>query len=364
MIVNQDNLEKKFMKLAFNKASINVGSTNLNPSVGCIVVKNGAVISSGTTSIGGRPHAEFNALKKNLNFKGSTIYITLEPCVHYGKTNPCVNLIKEKKIKKVCYPLLDFDVRTRNKAKNFLNKNNIKVKIGILKNEALNFYKSYFLSKTINVLPYIDAKIAISKDFFSVNTKSKWITNEISRSKVHLMRSRYDCIVSTYKSINKDNSILDCRITGIENRSPSRVIIDKDLNLKRNLELYKSCKKIKTYVITGKSNKIKEKYLKSQNIKILKIKHKGKGQLSFRDIFLKLKKIGFTRILCEAGLQTINNLIQQKLIHNLYVFSSSQLLGKNGQNSYKKLLKQLKFKKKIKININLSQDQLYKFKIK
>ena len=93
MIISQNNLEKKFMKLAFQKAYENIGSTKENPSVGCVVVKNGSIISSGVTSLKGRPHAEVNALKKNKNFYGSTIYVTLEPCTHYGKTPPCINII-------------------------------------------------------------------------------------------------------------------------------------------------------------------------------------------------------------------------------------------------------------------------------
>ena len=89
-----------FSNLAFNLAESHIGKTGTNPSVGCIVVKNKSVISSGVTSFSGRPHAEFNALNKNINFKDSKIYVTLEPCTHYGKTPPCVDLIKSKKIKK------------------------------------------------------------------------------------------------------------------------------------------------------------------------------------------------------------------------------------------------------------------------
>ena len=89
-----------FLNLAFKLAENHLGKTKSNPSVGCVVVKNNSVISSGVTSINGRPHAEFNALNKKINFKGSDMYVTLEPCTHYGKTPPCTNIIKKKKIKK------------------------------------------------------------------------------------------------------------------------------------------------------------------------------------------------------------------------------------------------------------------------
>ena len=363
MIIAEKNLEKEFMKLALQKAYENLGSTSINPSVGCVIVKKGCVISSGKTSISGRPHAEFNALNKNENFNGSTMYVTLEPCVHFGKTPPCSNKILRKKLKKVYYPILDVDERTRGKTKKILNKNKIKVRIGILNNEALDFYKSYFLSRRKSALPFVDAKIAISKDFYSVNKKKKWITNEQSRSKVHLIRSRYDCILSTYKSVNKDNSKLDCRIKGLEHLSPARVIIDRNHKLKKKLDLFKSSKKIKTYVVIGKKNTFKENFLKKKNIKIIKMYNNNK-YLPYEKILLKLKRMGFTRILCESGFKTTNSLIKKKLIYNLYVFNSSYQLGRYGYNSYKYLLNKLKFKKKEKININLFGDELHKFKIK
>jgi len=111
-----------FSNLAFKIAEKNIGKTSTNPSVGCLVVKNNSVISSGATSVNGRPHAEFNALKKNKNFTGSKIYVTLEPCSHFGVTPPCTRIIKNKKIKKVFYCFDDPDVRTNKKAKITLKK--------------------------------------------------------------------------------------------------------------------------------------------------------------------------------------------------------------------------------------------------
>ena len=112
-----------FSKLAFNIAEINLGRTKTNPSVGCVIVKDGSVISSGVTSLNGRPHAEFNALSKKLDFKGSTLYVTLEPCSHYGLTPPCTNIIKNKKIKDVYYCYDDPDLRSHRRAKKTLSKN-------------------------------------------------------------------------------------------------------------------------------------------------------------------------------------------------------------------------------------------------
>ncbi len=139
------------LSLAFELAKINLGSTRENPSVGCIVEKNDSIISSGYTSINGRPHAEFNALKKKIDFKDSNIYVTLEPCSHYGKTPPCTNIIKKKGVKKVFYSITDLDERSKNKAQNILKKKKIITKKFILKKKGLGFYNSYnrFKKKTI-----------------------------------------------------------------------------------------------------------------------------------------------------------------------------------------------------------------------
>jgi len=104
-----------FLKLAFNIAKINLGKTNLNPSVGCVVVKDNSVISSGYTSLSGRPHAEFNALKSKKNFKNSDLYVTMEPCTHYGVTPPCTNIIAKKGIKRVFFSFNDIDKKTAKK---------------------------------------------------------------------------------------------------------------------------------------------------------------------------------------------------------------------------------------------------------
>ena len=131
MEIQKNNFQSKhlhFLFLAFEQAKINLGSTSDNPSVGCVVEKNGAIISSGYTSLNGRPHAEYNALIKNKDFKNANLYVTLEPCSHYGVTPPCTNIIIKKKIKKVFYSTNDFDLRAKKKSKKILNKNKIFVK--------------------------------------------------------------------------------------------------------------------------------------------------------------------------------------------------------------------------------------------
>ena len=346
-----------FSNLAFHLAEINIGKTNKNPSVGCIIVKNNTVISSGVTSVNGRPHAEYNALSKNINFRGTEMYVTLEPCTHYGLTPPCTNLIKKKGVKKVHYCFEDPDIRTYKKAKKVLNNITNKIKID---NKNKNFYKSYFLNKKNN-LPYVDAKIAISKDFSTINKKNKWITNSRSRKVSHLIRSKYDCIISTSESINKDNSLLNCRIKGLNNYKPDLVIIDRKLKLKKNLDLFKFTKKRKTYLFTTNNDIKKISFFKKKKIKIIKLNSLSTRN-DFLDFYRKLFEIGKRRVLIETGLIFLNQLLEMNLINDLYVFRSNNKLKSNGYNNIKKnLIKNLKIFHQI--NVNLGNDKLYKVRI-
>ena len=347
-----------FSNLAFNIAESNVGKTNKNPSVGCVIVKNNSVISSAVTSINGRPHAEYNALSKNLNFKDAYMYVTLEPCTHHGLTPPCTNLIKKKRVKKVYYCFEDPDIRTYKKAKIVLN-NRIK-KIKKIDDRNKDFYKSYFFNKKYK-LPFIDAKIAISKDFSTISKKNKWITNSRSRKVSHLIRSKYDCIISTSASINKDNSLLNCRIKGLNNFKPDLVIIDRKLRLKKNLALYSLAKKRKTYLLTTSNNSKQTSFLKKRNIKIIKL-NSLLTKDDFFNLFRKLFQLGKRRILIESGLIFLNQLLKMNFINNLYIFKSNTKLRSNGfNNSKKNLIKNLKILKQV--NVNLNNDKLLKARI-
>ena len=344
-----------FLELAFQLAEKNLGQTGQNPSVGSIVVNNNTVISSGATSVTGRPHAEFNALDKIKNAKGATLFTTLEPCAHQGKTAPCTNIIIKKKIKKVYYAFEDPDKRTYKKAKKILLKKGIIAKL-IRSKKYKNFYKSYFINKKFNI-PFISAKIAISKDFFTINKKDKWITNIFSRKIAHLIRSRHDGLLSTSKSINYDNSLLNCRINGLDNYKPALFIIDLNLKLKKNLLLNKILKKRITYLITYKSNIKKAQIYKKKGYKIILITSL-KNKIDFILLFKKLYKMGYSRVLVESGLSFFNTLIKNGLINELYIFKSNKKLRKNGKNNT--TLKYLKNIQAKQISINLNNDKLYK----
>ena len=344
-----------FLDLAFHLAERNLGQTKLNPSVGTVIVKNEAVISSGITSLHGKPHSEYNALKNLKNCSGASLYTTLEPCTHYGKTPPCTNIIIKRKIKNVYYAFEDPDTRTFKKAKKILSKKGVRTKLIQTKN-YVNFYRSYFLNKKLSI-PFITAKIAISSDYFTINKNEKWITNKASRNKVHLLRNMHDCILSTSKSINQDDSLLNCRINGLNNKKPDLFIIDLKLKLKRKLSLNKYLKVRKTFLITSKSNSKKTFVYKKLGYKIILI-NKLEDKQDLNLLYKKIYKIGYSRMLVEVGLTFLNFLIKNKMVHDLYIFKSNKKLSKSGKNN-----NTTKYLKKIRpklLTININGDNLLK----
>ncbi len=344
-----------YIDLAFQIAEKNLGRTRLNPSVGTIIVKNDTVISSAVTSCNGKPHSEFNALKNLKNCAGATLYTTLEPCTHYGQTPPCTNIIIKKKIKNVFYAFEDPDTRTFKKAKKFLKRRGIKTKL-IYSKKNSKFYQSYFVNKKKSI-PFITAKIAVSKDYLTISKQSKWITNETSRKIVHLLRNRHDCILSTSKSINNDDSLLNCRINGLNNNKPDLFIVDLQLKLKKKLSLNKYLKVRKTFLITSKNNLSKTLSYKKLGYKIIFI-NKLENKNDFILLYKKIYNMGYSRMLVESGLTFLNNLIRNKMIHDLYIFKSNKKLGKNGKNNNTSYYLKKVHPKLLKVNLN--GDDLFK----
>ena len=344
-----------YIELAFQIAEKNLGRTRLNPSVGTIIVKNDSVISSAVTSYNGRPHSEFNALNNLKDCTGASLYTTLEPCTHYGKTPPCTNIIIKKKIKNVFYAFEDPDLRTFKKAKKFLKQKGIKAKL-IPTKKYSKFYQSYFINRKQSI-PFITAKIAVSKDYFTINKRDKWITNESSRNIVHLLRNKHDCILSTSKSINNDDSLLNCRINGLNNNKPDLFIVDLKLKLKKRLSLNKYLKTRKTFLITNKNNSSKTLAYKKLGYKIIFLS-KLEDKNDFNLLYKKVYKMGYSRMLIETGLTFLNNLIKYKMINDLYIFKTNKKLGDKGKNNNTSNYLKKVHPKLIKINLN--GDNLFK----
>ena len=366
MSTKKDKFNKEdhyFMNLAINLANNRNGLTGLNPSVGCVIVKENKVISFGQTGFNGRPHAEFEAIKKcnKKDLNGSSIYITMEPCTHYGKTPPCTNLIIKSKIKKVIFSINDVDKRTANKAYSHLKSKKIIVLRGLLKNESRKIYKNYFLHKSLKK-PYVSAKIACSNDYF-ISSKSKFITNKYSRIVSHLLRYNFDSILVSSKTANADNSKLSCRINGLENYSPRRLIIDKNLTINMKSPIVNDDKKNNTIIFHHSKDKKKIKLLRSKSVKLNYTDLDANNKINLKKVFLKAYNMGIGSIIIEGGKTLTKSLLKEKLISEFYLFKSNQNLGKSGKNNISDLKKKITyfFKKKENVETFLDGDKITRY---
>ena len=353
------------MKLAYNQASRALGNTGENPAVGCVIVKNNELISLAHTNFNGRPHAERIALSnKKINFKGSLLYSTLEPCSHYGKTSPCTDIIKKQNIKTVYFSKFDPDKRSFKKAKKKLNKYNIKTFENVHKYAGDSFYKDFDIRKRTNNI-FISSKLATSKDLFISDKYNKWITNIYSRGRVHLLRANHDSILTTSKTILKDDPMLNCRIDGLQKYSPKRFVIDKNLTIPMTSKIIRTANKISTCVFYNLIDNNKLKKLSQVKVKTIRIDLKNK-HLDFNKIILFLRNKGFYRVFVEAGIKFNNFLLDNYYINDFYHFYSDQLFGNRGFHNAKSFFNKMNKIKRSKreIEINLFQDKLLKYSLK
>jgi len=356
--------DKKYMKLALNLASARKGLTAENPSVGCLIVKDDKIISIGQTGFNGRPHAEDNAIKNSFEkLKGSKMYVTLEPCNHYGKTPPCTNTIIKSGISELIYSMEDIDMRVKGKSFKILSSKKIKVKRGLLKEDAKNLYASYIKNRTTK-LPYVTAKIAVSKNKLIYSKGSKKITDKSSDKITHYLRYKNDSIMISSKTLNTDNPMLNCRLKGYEKFSPKRIILDKSLKIRFKSYIYKSTKKNNTILFHNSTNNTKIRVLKKRGIKLFKSKLNSKGLFDLKIVLKKLFSLGTRNLLVEGGDKITKNLIENRLIDKFYLFQSPKILQKSKINQAftSFVILNQNYKKRSKISSNLAKDTITIYK--
>ena len=348
------------MELALDLAMAQKGLTGTNPSVGCVIVKNNEIISIGQTSTNGRPHAELNAINNCTEcLKDSKLYVTLEPCNHHGLTHPCTTAIINSKISEVIYSIKDIDKRVRGKTKKILSLKKIKVKTGLLKSKVEFFYKSYFYNRK-NKLPYVTGKIAISKNNLIYSKHNKKITNALSDKLTHYLRYKNDSIMISYKTLNKDNPRLDCRLKKFEKFSPKRIILDSRLGLDTESYLFKTANYNNTIVFFNRAEKSKIIEFKKKKINLVKSSISKGKKFDIMIIMKKLYNLGCRNILVEGGNDLTKHLLNKKLFNQFYLFKSKKILSKavehkkfDGLNVLKK-----KYRNKIKVNSNFGNNSV------
>ena len=356
----------KWMNYAILLATRSKGITGKNPPVGCVIVKNGILLSTGRTSNSGRPHAEENAIN-NVEEKqclhGSTMYVTLEPCNHYGKTPPCTNLIIKKKIKEVFYSIEDVDKKVKGKSFKILNSKNITVKKGLLKKEISNFYSSYFFNR-MNKLPFVIGKIATSKNNLIYTEDKKKITDIHSDKLTHYLRYKNDAVMISSKTLNIDNPKLNCRLKGLNKFSPKRIILDNNLQMLTNSYIFKTANKNNTIIFYNNASKKKISLFKKKGIQLIKSTLIHNRYFNLNLILKKLYLLGCRNLLVEGGDNLTNSFIKKKLFNQFYLFKSPKNLPKSTIykefNSFVSLSQN--YKNISKINTNLGKDSITLYK--
>ena len=355
--------DKLYMDLALDLARAREGVTGTNPSVGCVIVKNDKIISIGQTSYNGRPHAETNAIKNSFdNLKGSTMYVTLEPCSHHGVTPPCTSEIIKSKISKVIYSVIDIDKRVKGKTFKILKSKKINVYTGLLKNKVNEFYTSYFYNRR-KKLPFVSGKIAVAKNNLIYSKNKKKITNWRSDRFTHLLRYKNDTILISYKTLNKDNPKLSCRLKNFK-KFPKRIILDNRLETNTKSYIFRTSNKDNTIFFYNEAKKSKISEFKKKKIKIIKSKTDRWKKFDISTILKKLYHLGCRNILVEGGNDLTKDFLKKKIYNRFYLFKSTKILSKFSEykefNGFNILKKNYKNKTRIKSNFGKDTITLYK----
>ncbi len=322
--------DESYIQLTLELAKKGLGNVSPNPLVGAVIIKNDKIIGAGFHEKFGSNHAEVNAiLNAKESVEDSTLIVNLEPCSHFGKTPPCVDKIIESKIKKVIIGSVDPNPLVAGNGIKKLKEAGIEVKFGVLQNECEELNKFFFkyISKGI---PYITIKIAQTIDARIADKKynSKWITSAESRTFVHSLRAQYDAVLVGKNTILKDDPILTVR--HVEGRSAIRIIVDSNLSLSTNHQIFNSVNLGEIIVITTKKSEVKEKKLKKLNdlgVKILFCKANSNGKVSLPNAMKKLAKENITSILVEGGSKIFSSFVSEKLFDELIVFVGPKLIG-------------------------------------
>ena len=327
----------RFMRLALQLAKRGRGQSGSNPSVGCVIVKNGRIIARSVTAAGGRPHAETLAVKQAGNeCEGATLFVTLEPCAHDGETPPCALNIISSKITRVVCPLTDPDPRVSGRGFALLKSANITVDaIPSVKTCAEEIIQG-FTSRIKRGRPYVTVKLGMSLDgkIASPQGKSKWITNNASRARSHLLRVQNDAILVGTNTFRNDNPELSVRgsLTGFS--SPLRVFLDRTLEVFPSDIIVANLLKYPSMIIYG--NKPNYRHLniwENENIKLIRIDSTSDG-LNLNKIFEALANNGINSLLIEGGGKLVKSLLHEGLIDKLIVHKSGTVIGADGVPSF------------------------------
>lgn len=324
--------EEQFMKRAIELAKQGVGWTAPNPLVGAVVVKNGRVIGEGYHRKYGELHAERNALAAcTEDPAGATLYVTLEPCCHYGKTPPCTEIIIEKKIAKVVIGSRDPNPKVAGKGARILREHGINVVEDYMREacDALNpVFFHYITTKT----PYVVLKFAMTLDgkIATRTGASKWIAGEAARNHVHQLRGRYAGILAGIGTVLADDPMLNCRIDGAH--QPLRIILDSHLRIPMGSRLVRSAKEYPLLIVCNESTRDREEgtnriqKLEEAGAKVWTLPEKN-GHPDLNVLMQRLGEEKIDSVLIEGGGTVNEAVLKAHIVHHVYAYIAPKIFG-------------------------------------
>lgn len=319
--------DEKYMRLAMQLAGNAIGRTSPNPLVGAVIVKDNRVVGCGWHRKAGTPHAEVHALNQAGELaQGADVYVTLEPCAHYGKTPPCAKALVEAKVKNVYGGLLDVNPKVAGKGFKILEDAGIHVEYGFLQDE-LRKQNEVFFKWIEHKKPFIVLKAAMTLDgkIATVTGQSKWITNETSRAYGYKLRDIYDGIMVGINTVIEDNPMLTARVDGGKN--PIRIVVDSSLRIDINANVVQD-KSAKTIVATtDKADKDKILKLQAQDVDVIVVDKDKNDKVDIEKLLDILGQQNICSILVEGGATLSGSFVAKKLVDKVYFFIAPKIVG-------------------------------------
>jgi len=323
------DLDEVYMERVLELAKKGWGTTNPNPLVAAIIVKDGKIISEGFHQRAGWPHAEVVAINNACqSVKGAAMYVNLEPCSHYGRTPPCVNSIVEAGIKKVVIGMQDPNPKISGRGIQMLKEAGIEVKTDVLLKEACKL-NEIFVKYITQKKPFVIVKWAMTLDgkIASYTGDSKWISSEEAREYVHKIRKRCAAVLVGINTVIKDNPYLNVRLKDEEHVEKIKIIIDSKGRIPESSNVICSCDKCKViYATTSMISKEKEEFLIQRGANVLKIEDKT-GKVDLNRLMDILYEMGIDSVLIEGGSEINWCAFESGIVDKVLVFISPKILG-------------------------------------
>jgi len=324
--------DARFMALALALGRRGLGRTWPNPAVGAVIVKDGIIVGRGWTQPGGRPHAEIEALRRaGEAARGATLYVTLEPCSHYGKSPPCADAIIAGGVSRVVSALEDPNPEVAGAGHARLRAAGIAVDIGVGAEEARHDHAGH-IRRMRDGRPHVILKLAVSADgkAGAPGRKPLAITGEAARDRVHLLRAQSDAIMVGIGTALADDPMLTCRLPGMEKYSPVRVVLDSALRLPPASRMARSARDVPVWAVTGgEASRAAEDALLREGVTVLRAAQSD-GRLDLAAVLKLMGARGVTRLMVEGGPTLGAALLAADLIDEAVLFQSSKVVGTDG----------------------------------